>query len=293
MFQTLDMWPNNPGIYEVNAFINNENELWPHEHNHTYYEFMIIERGSLVQEINGNDIVMNKNDICLLRPDAIHFVKQNGNDSVVLVNFEISQNFFNSIAKTLGVNVHDDLLKDKIVFSKCSEYDIHNYMQLLTIAYNDSNFYTSQVCLKNIVTALLTKLVSEYLCNKIQINDNSTIASILYELKKPDNFTLSIEKICRNKSYSHEHISRLFKQANLDKPNKIFLKNKLAFASTILRTSNMSIIKIAELCGIYTLAYFNKTFKLEYGLTPSQYRKNNKVHDKLTAHELGKRKVII
>ena len=55
----------------------------------------------------------------------------------------------------------------------------------------------------------------------------------------------------------------------------------------------MPIIKIAEICGIYTVSYFNKSFKAEYGISPSQYRKNNKIYDKLTSYELGKNDVII
>ena len=79
MKQTLDMWPNELGLNEVNCFINNENELWPYEHDHTYYEFMLIERGSLLQTIDGKDIVLCKNDVCILRPDAMHFVRKNRN----------------------------------------------------------------------------------------------------------------------------------------------------------------------------------------------------------------------
>lgn len=288
MIQKLDMYPNKLGFNEINAFINNENELWPYEHSHSYYEFMLIERGSLIQTIDGKDIILYKNDICILRPDTVHSVKRNGNDSIVLVNFEINIDFLDRLTKELGLDLSNELLRDKAVYLKCPEHDLHNYMQLLTTAYNIKELNRSQACLKNIIIKLLSKLVDYHFLTAVNINDNSIIASFLNELNDPSNFCLSIENICRKKSYSHEHISRLFKQANLAAPNKIFLKNKLAFSCTFLKTSTMPIIKIAEMCGIYTVSYFNKAFKNEYNISPSQYRKNNKTYDKFTSHEYRK-----
>ena len=41
----------------------------------------------------------------------------------------------------------------------------------------------------------------------------------------------------------------------------------------ILANSKIKIINIAELCGIYSISYFNTAFKKEFGISPSQYRK--------------------
>ncbi|MBQ7348975.1 MAG: helix-turn-helix transcriptional regulator, partial [Clostridia bacterium] len=46
--------------------------------------------------------------------------------------------------------------------------------------------------------------------------------------------------------------------------------------ATLLTNSKMKIINVAELCGIYTISYFNKSFKKEFGESPSQYRKKHK-----------------
>lgn len=287
MIQTLNMWANELDLNEVNCFINNENELWPIKHNHTYYEFMLIERGSLLQTIDDKDTILRKNDVCILHPDTVHLIKKNSNDLVILLNFEVHVNFIKQLTKTLGVDIDSVLSKDNAVFFKCSEHDIHNYMQSITTAFNIKDTNQSQLCLKNIITHLFTNLVNYHFFNTVDINDNSIISSILIELNNPANFSLSIEQICRKKHYSHEHVSRLFKKANLAPPNKVLLKNKLAFSCTLLKTSKMPIIKVAEICGIYTIAYFYNSFKAEYGISPSQYRKNNHLYNKLTAHEFN------
>ncbi|MBO7345093.1 MAG: helix-turn-helix domain-containing protein [Clostridia bacterium] len=293
MKQHLNMWPNSLGPVEVNAFINNENELLPYEHDHTYYEFMLIERGSLIQTIDGVDTILDKNTTCILRPDVAHTVKRNGNSTVVLLNFEVDMKFIDALSNQLGIDVHNSLLKDGIVIFKSSGHNMHNYMKLLASAYSIKDLKQSQICLKNIITKLLTQLIDIHFLGNVNIDDNIVVSAILHELNNPSNFTLGIDAICRKKSYTHEHVSRLFKKANLPQPNKVLLKNKLAYACTFLKSSKMPIIKIAEICGIYTVSYFNKSFKTEYGISPSQYRKNNSIYNKLTSHDLGSHEVII
>ena len=77
-------------------------------------------------------------------------------------------------------------------------------------------------------------------------------------------------------SYSHEHIIRLFNKHGLESPNKLFLKNKLRYSTMLLKSSNMKIAEIAEKCGIFTMSYFNKSFKLEYNMSPTEYKRKYK-----------------
>ena len=93
----LLMIPEKNGVTpDVNVFINNESELYPYEHNHDFYEVMFIRSGSLIHSINGQDTVMETGDVCFLRPETAHTVKRNGSFSVLLMNFNISEPFFES-----------------------------------------------------------------------------------------------------------------------------------------------------------------------------------------------------
>ena len=50
-------------------------------------------------------------------------------------------------------------------------------------------------------------------------------------------------------------------------------QRKLARAKYLLKNSSMSMGEIQTVCGFETPSYFSRTFKAEFGITPTDYRK--------------------
>lgn len=50
---------------------------------------------------------------------------------------------------------------------------------------------------------------------------------------------------------------------------------KTNHSKIMLLTSNLSIIEIAEMCGFTSISNFNRVFKDEVGLSPSEFKKQN------------------
>ena len=57
-------------------------------------------------------------------------------------------------------------------------------------------------------------------------------------------------------------------------PSQFINKNRVAFATRLLRESQDSIGDIALACGFYDQSAFTRSFRLATGVTPSQYRKH-------------------
>lgn len=52
------------------------------------------------------------------------------------------------------------------------------------------------------------------------------------------------------------------------------LQVKLIKAKKMLQDSSISLGEVSDACGFYDLSYFSRTFKKEFGITPSAYQKN-------------------
>jgi AraC family transcriptional activator of mtrCDE len=57
--------------------------------------------------------------------------------------------------------------------------------------------------------------------------------------------------------------------------NDYFLYSKMIYASTLLLSAPDSVVSIAQTIGYATQSHFGKAFKEYFGLTPTEYRKNN------------------
>ena len=94
-------------------------------------------------------------------------------------------------------------------------------------------------------------------------------------MSQPQNMKLKFHEIAQLVGYCPEHIIRLFAKKNLPTPNKKFMQIKLDYSCSLLVSTTYSIVEISEMIGISESSYFNKVFKKEYGIPPTEYRKNH------------------
>lgn len=271
----LNMFQLDAQFNDINLYINTNYSHYPAKHSHTFFEFAFIANGVVQNTDENTTVKLVKNDLVAIRPEYSHQLFLDGKNSYTLYNIEVKPEFIFNILSMLNGIAIDELLKAPLTHLHCSNGEAAEIMQLFNQYQQQTNSKDKQFYLKLILIKYLTKITASLKSHIIQANIqySEIINQMLKELNSIDNFSLSTKQIASNLGYSQEYIIRLFKQAQIDSPNKIFLKNKLTHSATLLTNSNMKILHIAELCGIYTLSYFNKSFKKEFGVSPSQYRK--------------------
>lgn len=87
-----------------------------------------------------------------------------------------------------------------------------------------------------------------------------------------DKITLS--EIARAAGVSEREASRCFKKNIRQSPVEYLIAFRLNEAKKLLRESDLSVTEVSLRCGFSDSAYFGKTFRSAFGVTPSAYRRN-------------------
>ena len=88
---------------------------------------------------------------------------------------------------------------------------------------------------------------------------------------------ISIEDIANSCNISVSTLLRLFRKILHTTPIQYLLKYRLdQIAALLLSDNDSSISRIAYAHGFNDISYFNRCFLKEFGITPSEYRRNNR-----------------
>lgn len=84
-----------------------------------------------------------------------------------------------------------------------------------------------------------------------------------------------LKKAYEQESLSRRHLDTLFKNNFDTTPSRYITVKRIELAKQLLKTHDMSVTYISDLCGFADLYYFSTVFKKETGMTPLFYRKKH------------------
>ena len=94
-----------------------------------------------------------------------------------------------------------------------------------------------------------------------------------------ENFTerITIKDICTAVGYSKSTVLSAFKKEFAITVNKRLNDLRLQRAKNMLENSDATINEIALACGFADQSYFSKVFSSQYGVTPTEYKKDKRI----------------
>lgn len=133
-----------------------------------------------------------------------------------------------------------------------------------------------------VITHLLNALILKFLrCEgeaeldeapAAKVIDPKIYASIKYILNHYGE-RLSVKDLAAESNYSVNYFRKLFTEQTGVTPLNYITNIRLRMAAILLRSSDRTIVDVAEACGFNSLSSFNRCFRDQYGTTPAQWRK--------------------
>ncbi|MCF0129572.1 MAG: response regulator [Pseudobutyrivibrio sp.] len=139
--------------------------------------------------------------------------------------------------------------------------------------------------LEKIILAIENKILAAEkkvdLSELVEDIDDSQSEAIVDSVKKIIAENLSVGNLQREELASMVHVSagylgRIFKKETGMSISDYILSKRIIVAKQLLKKTNLSITDVSARVGISYSSYFTKVFKEQVGMTPQEYRQQNK-----------------
>ena len=239
-------------------------------HSHDFYELFVVTEGSVIHNYNGEIEYLKPGTLVLMLPGEYHQFIPNEKDRAAHFNLVISDSVFRSLCSSLGNDVFHLLTNSgkRVIYNMQEvEFEYFNHLTGLLLS------------AKERLLGLLCKTVASQLISMLYTSkDNDTpypvwLNDFLAKLKNPTYFLQPISNLYALVPYSRSVLTGKFKQYMNETLVSYVTRQKINYACTLLRSSDQSILDIADATHYDSLSHFNHTFKRHVGSSPGDYRK--------------------
>lgn len=256
-------------------FCNPITVVYPHAHIN-WFELTVVLEGEGEIYANGTFIKASAGDIFLSYPCDIHkivscpeaplkyaFISFSFNDETLKSQFEkIMQNFY-ECEKRLFKNSNISALIDIIIAEMSTAEFMKN--DLINAAISQIAIFTAREFLHNRAKSIPNHASkNELLCFKIMRYIDNNVYSIQSLTEVADFF-----------HYNYTYIAKVFAKTTGETMKQYLSTQKLKRAKVLINSDNLSLTEIATLLNYASIYSFSKSFKFHFGISPSDYKKNN------------------
>ena len=244
-------------------------------HTHDYFEIYIITNGNFTHYINNELYNVSAGDACLIRPNDCHKLVYSLSENGHHLNFMIKPEYAKLIFDSFGPDVYDSIIKKRTALNfSLNQVDLSKIINTITPLINTKSPIKSRTMRTKVIVSYL---LSEMLIQKI-VRSNTFPQWFLSFLKELNNPTkkYNVKELAKQTNYSYSRLSRIFKDY-MDITIVTYINNiKINYACNLLCNTDMSIIQIANELNYESIGHFNKLFKNQMHVTPSEYRQKSK-----------------
>lgn len=259
------------------SFIN-ELEEYPKDF-HEEIEIKLFYEGSSTLFVGNESIVTKPDDVIFINPYEFHSTINVGEEKGKYHLLMVGLDFFNKDNR--------DLLDLRYLFIKehvSIKHLIRGNKRITSLIYNIvSELEAAGEMHQQIIRGMLLELFvlllrdyqflsfSHYPSDK-KIRSYEVIYPAIRKIRTDYTAKMSIDELASMCGVSKYHFCRIFKESTSMTVIQYQNEYRLKIADTLLKTSDMSVGKIAEHCGFDDICYFSRCYKAKFGESPLKNR---------------------
>lgn len=246
--------------------VRKSNYVFPGE-SHDYYELTYIDHGKLDMTLDGKEYHLNKYDLIIYYPGQFHTqsTDEESTCSYLTIMFDMETK--------MDISLMNRVFKTR--------KDIYNVLSAFMKAIQSKDYLSEEMALAYLKEVLIllyqfdTKTDEESNVNPMQEHYENTLLNEILVFIHNNIFTaFTVEDLCQKFSISRSSLQSLFR-TNIHTTPKHYISNlKLNQAKLLIQEHKYTISEISDMLGFTSIHYFSRKFKLQYGLSPTDYAKS-------------------
>ena len=249
------------------------------KHMHNGIEFLLVIKGDLTIEMDGDVYHLKQNDVILINNRDVHSVKSNSDSLSVALHIDV---------EFLEANCNDILTRYYICNSAREEHQDQerfkiirqNLIQIMLLMFKKDFGYELQIMSK--IYSLLNHVILNFPVSKhgnlAKRHDADDRMGMVLSFVN-DNFHehITLNQLAKDEFISIHYLSKLFKSKTGVNFSDYIAELRIDNALKELLRTDTPINKIALNSGFPSSQSFNREFKKRYNEIPSEYRKKNRI----------------
>lgn len=258
-------------------------------HCHKVIEINYVYSGQCTQIINGEKLILQTGDVCLLDRNTPHEIMETGKDDI-LISIDMRKKYFTdgflqrlssqSIISKFLVNAIQDNTERKqyIYFHTENDQELRwTFERMICEYYNEDKSKEVIDAYMIIILSKLLRIFKQQHFSNYKVDKAILILDILQYLEM--NFlTTSLAEAAKHFNFNPTYFGNYIKKNTGKTFKELLIQKKMTMACYYLINTDTPIYQIAEDVGYENLGFFYKKFKETYDVTPQEYRDINQIN---------------
>ena len=229
-------------------------------HLHQCFEIIIIKSGEMKITVNSNKYILKENDALLIFPNQIHSLESENSEHILCIfSPQMVNSFSSKIADKMPKS--NKFTVDSYIINSLKNIDTYSHIEKKGVLY--------------LICGMFDR-IAEYKDSERDKENLILKCFAFVEKHFADNCSLS--DLSKETGYNYSYLSRFFKKIVGISFNGYVNHYRLSRACYLLDNSPLSILQCTYECGFVSLRSFNRNFKAQFGISPTEYRKNKSLY---------------
>lgn len=268
-------------IYIRRALLSSYNNFEAPPHWHDDIEFILVLKGEMSYNINGEIISVGQNEGVFVNSKQIHFGFSKAKNECDFICVLVHPMLL-CVSRAAEKQYVEPLIENQAAqYIKLSadipwKNDVMNYILSIYNSKNDPAAPLSVISLSLKIWSVLFEHSDSSSPPTRQNGDFTILKNMIGYVRKSYREKISLDDIALSGAVGQSKCCKLFGKYIGTTPNEYLIRYRLHQSTDYLKNTDMSITEIAQAVGFSGSSYYAEAFRKRYGKSPTEYRKTKR-----------------